>query len=384
MSALSAVEEKMVRCMKCGLCRAACPIYKETGVESNLARGRVRLVKAVLRRELPITPNLVSKIYMCLLCRQCVTACPSGVDVDTIMKAAREEFAQGGFAPGAMETLAKSIDEFKNITGEANESRRLWTEGESWAERVAAQAQGAEALYFVGCVAALFPQVYDIPRAVASLLDSGGVRFATAQGDEWCCGFPLLVGGMPGRARQLARRNVAAVRETGVKALVAACPSCYHTWKTGYPELLGEDLGFKVLHSSEALLELVESGRLKPAAVEMTVTYHDPCDLGRKSGVYDPPRNLLKSIPGIDLVEMKATRDATVCCGGGGNMEMNFPDMVQALAKKKVQEVLSTGASVVATSCQQCKRTIQGSARKDKAKLRVLDVSEILARAVSG
>jgi len=381
---IKAVEEKIVRCMKCGLCRAACPIYKETGIESNLARGRVRLIKAVLRGEIPLTPNLASKIYLCLLCRQCVTACPSGVEVDAIVKAAREEFAAKGVAPQTMVALARSVEQNKNITGESNASRTLWTEGEAWVERAVAAYEGAEVVYFVGCVASLFPQVYGIPRAVAALLDAAGLRFATLQGEEWCCGFPLLVGGMPSRAAELARHNVEVIRRVGAGTLVASCPSCYHTWKFDYPEILGEDLGFRVLHSSEILGELVETGRLRPNPVEMAVTYHDPCDLGRKSGVYEPPRDLLKAIPGIELREMKANRDATVCCGGGGNMEANFPEMVQALARKKVSEISTTGASAVVSSCQQCKRTIGAAVKRVKARLKVLDIAEVLLDSVTG
>ncbi|MGE5485093.1 MAG: (Fe-S)-binding protein [Ignavibacteriales bacterium] len=383
-SPLASIEEKLVRCMKCGLCRAACPIYKETGIESNLARGRLRLIKGVLRKEIPLTRSLASRIFLCLLCKQCVTACPSGIEVDTIIKAAREEFAGGGFAPETMLALSRAVLDQKNITGEPNANRDLWSEGEAWTERAARRRQGAEVVFFTGCVSSMFPQVYGIPRAVAQLLDAAGVEFATLGGEEWCCGFPLIIGGMPGAAAGIATANVEAMRKIGAKKLVAACPSCFHTWKFDYPELLGGDLGFEVVHSSEMLLELVERGRIRPGPWEAVATYHDPCDLGRKSGVYDPPRRLLKSIPGIDLREMKASRDATVCCGGGGNMEANFPEMVHALAGKKVAELAATGASLVASSCQQCKRTIQGAVKREKARLKVLDVSEVLVKSLGG
>src|SRR5512135_634386 len=150
------------------------------------------------------------------------------------------------------------------------------------------------------------------------IMERAGLSFTTLGGDEWCCGFPLQIAGMGQHAQAVARHNVEAVRALGARRLVATCPSCYHTWAHEYSRMLDEPLGFEVLHATELLAELVEAGKIELHSLEQVATYHDPCDLGRTSGIYDAPRRIIQAIPGIKFVEMADNREMSLCCGGGG------------------------------------------------------------------
>jgi heterodisulfide reductase subunit D len=163
----------------------------------------------------------------------------------------------------------------------------------------------------------------------------------------------------------------------GAKTIVFACPSCYHTWKES------TKLDMELMHSTQFLERLIHEGKIAfKKEYPKTVTYHDPCDLGRNSGVYEAPRAVLKQVPGLKLVDLEGNRQLTVCCGGGGDLEMIDPELSAAIARRKVDEIQRTGADEVVTSCQQCVRTISGYARKQKIKLKVKDIVEVVWEAM--
>jgi len=181
----------------------------------------------------------------------------------------------------------------------------------------------------------------------------------------------------------LARHNVEAVRELGARRLVATCPSCYHTWAHEYPRILDEPLGFEVLHSTELLADLVQEDKIRLGRIEQKVTYHDPCDLGRTSGIYDAPRDVLKAIPGLEFVEMADIREMSLCCGGGGDAEMADAELTASVARRRIQQAQDTGAQVVVSACQQCVRTLAESARKNKIRLKAMDISELVLQSMT-
>jgi Fe-S oxidoreductase len=239
----------------------------------------------------------------------------------------------------------------------------------------------ADVVYFVGCVGSFYPRTYSIPQAVVQIMDRAEVEFTTLGGDEWCCGYPLYVAGMRDRMVELAQHNMERVRAVGAKRVICSCPSCYYAWSHLYPEMTdGEGLEF--LHATEFLAELLDGNGLALGSVEEVVTYHDPCDLGRKSGVYDAPREVLGAIPGLELREMSMNREAALCCGGGGDVETADPDVPVQVATQRMAQVEATEAKYVASACQQCKRTLQEGARKNRIRVRAVDVVELLWRSV--
>jgi len=238
-------------------------------------------------------------------------------------------------------------------------------------------------VYFVGCVGAFFPISYSIPQAFVQILEAAGVEYGLLGGEEWCCGYPALLSGNVELAHELAQHNVDAIRRLGARRVVMTCPSCYHIFTHTYRELLGQAMeDIEVLHESELLEKLIAEKRLPLGRLDMTVTYHDPCDLGRKSGLFEPPRRVLQAIPGLKLVEMASNRADSLCCGGGGNVETNSPDLVEQMSARRLAQVQVAGAQTIVTACQQCKRTLLGAARREKARIRTVDLSEIVLKSV--
>jgi Fe-S oxidoreductase len=242
--------------------------------------------------------------------------------------------------------------------------------------------EGAETVYFAGCVGFLYPRVYSVPQSFVQILERAGESFTTLGGEEWCCGFPLEIAGMGKSAHELTRHNVQALRASGARRLVTTCSSCYHTWAHEYPSLLGEPLGVEVLHATELLAEMIAGGRIELRGFPQPVTYHDPCDLGRTSGIYDEPRRIIQAIPGIQFAEMSENRDMALCCGGGGDAEMADAQLTAAVAKRRIEQAQETGAKVVISACQQCNRTLAEAARKNRIRVRAMDITELVWRAM--
>jgi Fe-S oxidoreductase len=289
-----------------------------------------------------------------------------------------------GRYPQQFDTLREMVTSRYNISGDDNEQRLIWSEN---LEETPAGVRGkktAETVYFVGCTPSFYPQTYGIPQAAVTVMERAGLDFALLGSEEWCCGYPLIIAGMGDAVTELVKHNVEAVRAMGARRLVAGCPSCYHTWLHQYPQIIGQPLGFEVLHMAHLLEELLAQDRLRLGEFSRSVTYHDPCDLGRNSGIYEAPRNVIRSVPGLTLVEMEENRQYALCCGGGGDVAMCNQPLVEAVARRRLQQALDTGAQVLLSACQQCKRTLMTAARQEKARMQVLDVVELIARVTEG
>ena len=318
--------------------------------------------------------------YDCTLCGRCNVICPVNIETRSLWIAMRETLVDQGVYPEVLDNLREAVTTYHNISGDSNEDRLIWSQNMPEVPEGVGSRKQAEVVYFVGCVVSFYPRSYSIPQSLVEILDRVGVDFMAMGGEEWCCGFPLIIAGMGDAAIESVRHNVGTVRETGATRLVTACPSCYHTWKHDYPHIIGEPLGFEVLHATEMLEEVATEGRLQLEPLEQTVTYHDPCDLGRASGIYDAPRNLIRAVPGLHFMEMAYHHAYSHCCGGGGDVEMADPDLVAEVARRRIEEVKETGAQVLLSACQQCERTLAGAVRQERNRVRVMDVIELVAR----
>jgi heterodisulfide reductase subunit D len=378
-----ATEEDYLRCIRCGLCSYTCPTYRVLLTQAQSPRGRVALLRAASQDDAEISENLADKIYSCTLCGACAQVCPSGVAVDDLLVHAREELAERDLLPSGLARLSQSLKDAHNISGEDNASRLIWAQNLQ-SVPAGVRKEQADVVYFVGCVSSFFPRSYSIPQATVQILEAAQVDYALLGGGEWCCGFPLLVNGSWSDATETVLHNVRRVRAMGANQVVFTCPSCYHLWKTEYPAIAGAAMGgLAIRHISELLVDLIQDGSLPLQPVDEVVTYHDPCDLGRKSGVIEAPRRVLRAIPGLSLVEMSDTRENSLCCGGGGNLETYDPALLAAAARRRLAQAQRTRAHTVVSACQQCERTLANAARQQGVKLRVMDLTEIVWKSVA-
>ncbi len=372
-------------CAQCGYCRTVCPVFDVLGWETTAPRGKIAVAKNLGlgnggMKEIP--EELIRRLYQCTLCGSCKEVCPTGIDTRQLWLDLREMVNETAAASAAFDRVSQCIADECNITCEGGSARMLWTERLDRVPEGLVGQHGAEWLYFPGCVGSLFPMVNSIPRAFVQTLARAGLSFTMLGKDECCCGFPLLAAGKKEQARQTALLNLARARALGVKKIVTTCPSCYHIWKEEYPKLTGESMPFEVYHSTELLAELIAAGAFPLYHSDGPVTYHDPCDLGRTSGIFDEPRLILSNIEGLQLTEMAHHHEDSVCCGGGGNLEMVDSELVSQIGRRKMALVADTGAQTVVSACQQCKRTMTGAARSTKSRVRVKDVTEVVWDAI--
>jgi len=373
-SFLEAVDplEKLRRCIQCGTCSATCP----TAYAMDYSPRQVwRMVQLGLKDEVLNS----STFWLCTTCKACQVRCPRGIDLMDAMISLKEyAFDRDVNVPDGMKVFGDTIATSYNISADDNKNRQIWSQNLAHVPRgVKPRRRKAEVLYFIGCVSSFYPRAYSIPQALVQIMEQVDVEFTTLGGDEWCCGYPLHIAGMGDHMAELAQHNVQKARAVGVKKVVFTCPSCYYAWAHLYPEFVDVS-GIQLQHASEYLAELLAGDEIALGPVDEMVTYHDPCDLGRKSGVYDAPREVLARIPGLEFREMSANRENALCCGGGGDVEVADQDVTIGVAGKRLAQVQDTGAKYVLSACQQCKRTLQEGARLNKIRVRAMDLTELV------
>jgi heterodisulfide reductase subunit D len=382
-------------CTRCGECIDWCPTFTEKPERDAITPLRkIEAVRSFVGRQHGLRARLFGPrpldtealrthsagTYDCTLCGQCSVVCPVHIDTRSLWIAMRETLVDQGVYPRVFDDLRKMVTGQYNLSGDPNEDRLIWSENLPQVPEGVKERRQADTVYFVGCVASFYPQSYSVPQSLVEIFERAEVDFLTLGEEEWCCGFPLIIAGMGDAALESVGHNVEAVRGAGAKRLVAACPSCYHTWKHDYPRVLGEPLGFEVLHATEMLETIIREGRIQLEPFKRPVTYHDPCDLGRTSGVYEAPRNVIHAIPDIPFTEMEHNREYSLCCGGGGDVEMADADLTDAVGRRRIREAEATEAKVILSACQQCKRSLAVAARRERTRMRVMDIAELVAR----
>ncbi|MCX5861883.1 MAG: FAD-binding protein [Deltaproteobacteria bacterium] len=375
---LDYVDNEILACIQCGFCRAGCPTFAETTLESLNAKGRVTLAFQMLTGSLEPSEDLAKRLYQCMLCLNCRSVCPAQVKVSDIIRAARERLVEKGYLPEAFKpALASMLDAANPLL--ASKEKRADSYPSDYKKAVPGQTQ---AILHLGCVTS-FQDVKIIP-AIMEILDKAGVDYGALGQDETCCGYlAYLVGDMDTfrKAMDVYTQRMAQYKP---KQLVTTCAGCLKTFRDLYSHYGGGN-GYEVLHSVELLEQLISEGRVKfkEDGTSLKVVYHDPCDMGRHMGVYEPPRNVLKAIPGVELLEFPQNRTLAKCCGGGGGMKGFDNDMAGDIGYKRLLSAIDLGADVLVSACPSCKGTFNQAAaraRKDKkGKIRVMDVTELVA-----
>jgi glycolate oxidase len=311
-----------------------------------------------------------------MMCLNCKFTCPAQVNVAAIVQAARQRLVRQGYLPEVFKKLMNDMLEMGNPYAQPRDTRV-----DSYPAGFVVKEK-AQTLLHLGCSAS-YQDVKIIP-SVMKILGAAGIDFTTLGKEENCCGYlAYLVGDMDTFAK-LAAGNLEQFKATGCQSLLTTCAGCHKTFGDLYPHK-----GFKGDYQAEHVVtlmdRLINEGRLKfkDQAEALKVIYHDPCDLGRHLGIYEPPRNVIKALPGVELMEFAQNRALAKCCGGGGGVKAFDNQLGGDIAFERIKQAIALGAEAVVSACPSCKNSLNQAAsraRKEKVgKIKVLDITELVA-----
>jgi glycolate oxidase len=374
------LDNEIMACIMCGFCRAGCPTYGETSLESTNARGRVILSYHLLTGRLEPSKELAERFYRCTMCLNCNAVCPAGVMVSDIVQSARTRLTEAGFLPPVHQMLMQSIEGKGNPFGEVAEKRM-----DIYPKDFKAKEKAPILLYF-GCVAS-YQDINIIPNTL-EIMKKANVNSTTLGIEESCCGYISYLVGDQNEFQRCIEKNVSLFKKMGLKEIVTTCAGCYRTFKNLYPKFGGEMGNIQVFHAVEYFDKLIRDGQITfKDGTRMKIAYHDPCDLGRHMNVYDPPRNVIKAIKSVELVEFPLNRNLAKCCGGGGGIKAYDTEMSLEIGYKRIQQAVSAGADVVVSACPACKSNLQLAAarlrKEKKGRIKVMDITELVAEALA-
>jgi glycolate oxidase subunit GlcD len=377
------IDNEVLACIHCGFCRLGCPTFSVTQREGRNARGRNALAYYLMNGTVEVSSDLAEAFYSCTTCQTCTYFCPAQIKVNEIVESVRRKIYQEGLVPAAVLGVRDNILKTGNVFASAKNDRvQIYPQALKEKALSGQLKPRAETLLFMGCV----PSYLDmkmVPSLIAPL-DAARVDYTTLAMEENCCGFPLFLMGSDGFSSH-AEQVMEKIRETGAKELVTPCAGCYKTFKKIYPKV--GDLGLEVYHSVTYLEKLVKEGRITfNKDLGARVTYHDPCDLGRAFKLFEEPRNILKGIPGLDFVEMARNRLQARCCGAGGGVQANNPEMAVAMGAERVRDALAVGAEIIVSGCAACKDNLKKGAKAipkgERGKIKIMDITELVANAM--
>jgi len=412
----------MEMCCRCSACKFVpmqrvagfkfanvCPSISRYNFHSYSGGGRLNIGSAMLKNGFNYTPRLLDIVYNCQMCGACGVSCNYAMDMEVMepLYEFRIKCVEDGKTHPALDKVITGLRKHGSMVP-AKGKRGDWATGLDLKD---ATREKVDVLYHVGCLTSYDRNLQRLAKATAKILQKAGVDFGIAGDAETSSGGRAYQMGYKEDSLNQARKNMALIRQAGVKTVVTASAEAYHAFKVLYDKfnLKGS---LKVLHISEYIDQLFKDGKLKPRKkVDLTVTYHDPCHLGRlgepwihwqgkkipgdrfvfdppkvyrrgTQGVYEAPRNVLKSIAGIRLTEMTRIREYAWCCGAGGGVSESNPEFAQWTARERIAEAESTGADAMVTACPWCEKTFSEAIEATGSHLKVYDIVELVEQAI--
>jgi Fe-S oxidoreductase len=357
--------EALKTCYQCGLCTATCPW--------NLVRSFL-IRRLIHESQIGLLELESDDVWLCATCGMCVERCPRGVEIIDIFTAMRRIGTQWGVIPKALKGAIGSLRTLGNPWGEAKEKRANWAKDCG----VKTFTPGTGLLYYPCCTPAYDRRARRIALATVSIIQKAGVDFGILGPEENCCGESVRKVGEEDLFQSLAHANIETFKRHDVKKILVSSPHCYHTFKNEYPALGGN---FEVVHITQLLAEFIEQGRIQSTqSLKKRVTYHDPCYLGRHNKIYEEPRRVLNSIPGLELIELPDSREDSLCCGGGGGRIWMETKKEERFSDIRIQQALDVGAEVLAICCPYCMLNFDDSllTMQKEDVLEIKDISEIV------
>lgn len=407
-------------CMRCSCCKFtdpyaptrsetlySCPSIHKYNFHAFSGGGKYSVAFSINEGHTDINETTADIAYKCTLCGACDTICKSNFKymdpMDNIL-ALRMDCVEAGQTLKPHEEMIASLKENGNMLCADRAGRIAWEDKTPVKQLV--KKETGKYFFHAGCLYGYDESLQERLVGMVNLLCEAGVDLITAGVSETCCGSKALQLGFIEEGKAAARALKTKLEKAEAKVLVTPCAHCYSAFKYYYPKF-GIDLGVEIMHVTEVFDSLIADGAIKPGATEVgTVTYHDPCNLGRKSeppkpdfdgdkrerpmaltrtgelGIFDEPRNVITAIPGVELVEMERKRQYSYCCGNGAGVAEANPDLVEFAGKQRIQEAGFTGADTLVTACPWCERSLRDAAEKEGMDLQVMDVADLVIKSV--
>ncbi len=369
------------KCIRCGLCLTKCPVIFTTARESF--PGPKTIAGDLPRPSHEFTVN-EDIIFYCTICGACAEICPADIPVDLITREIRRSLIESGRIAVTLRDALESAFKHGNPWGGLRSKRSEWAEG--LGVKDISKGEKAELLYFVGCTASYDTRVQEVARSLVKIFKAADLDFGILGDEEICCGEPVNWIGEEGLFEELAEKNIELFNKYGIKKIVTTSPHCYITFQEDYPsiaEKLGLEFEIEVKHYTQLLAELLQQGKITfSKKVDALVTYQDPCSLGRRSKIFDEPREVLRAIPGLELAEMERTREESYCCGGGGGRIFLETEVKERLSMERVKEASKLDPDVMATACPFCLLQFDDAVKVAGEDIEVKDVAELVAEAL--
>ena len=387
-------------CTRCGRCQDHCPAFltekplspktlildlKEHLRERGPKVFQAKAKKTALDPMPPIIGNIIDEdvLWACTTCRNCMEHCPVYVEhVDKIIDLRRYQVLMESKFPEELMEAFRGLEKNSNPWGLSYEARSDWVEELNVPFMSEISGEHVDYLFFVGCIRSYDDRNKKVAMAMVRILNHLGIKFAILGMEEGCCGDPARRVGNEYLYQTLAQTNIETLNRYKVKRILTTCPHCYNTLRNEYPQL---GYNAEVIHHAKFLQDQIQAGRLKlDHEVAQTLTFHDPCYLGRYSDMYDPPRRVLQAIPSLEIREMKRSRNKSLCCGAGGGWMWMDEKIGKRINIQRLEDALSTEAGWIATACPFCV-TMFDDAIKSKdmeGRLKIWDIAEIVEQSL--
>ena len=376
-------------CARCGECQVWCPVYAQDKRECATARGKLASLRCIVNGS-PLQAEeqkeFLEGLYECSACGQCHVVCPVRIATPELWEQARLSLSIAGIPqPESQIKQLAIIKDFNNSYGKPQQERGLWAQRAWEAGFLKAplprwKEKRTPVLYFAGCAASFDPDMQSVAVQSARLMQEAGVEFSILGSDEPCCISKLRRMGDADFTRE-AQKRIDMFNEQEITTIVVSCAGCYKGFHSDYKRLWHG--ATQVLHLTEFLEQLIREGRLRlEREVPLVVTYHDPCHLGRHNRIYDPPRRILKAVPGLKLAEMPRHGAFSACCGMGGGLKTVNHEIQHKMGAARILEAESIGAQAVVTPCQTCCQGLLHGVEKAASAMKVHHLNEILIRSV--
>ncbi|MFX1410787.1 MAG: (Fe-S)-binding protein [Promethearchaeota archaeon] len=368
-------------CQQCLTCSGYCTIATSfNGIETWSSKGRMLISRGIMKGELTLSDKVVDILYNCTKCGLCFAQCFQDLEFHEAILYLRHIIAEKNLVPQVFHEAANNIFEYGDPSAMPTNRRLSRIKNISELNL----PEKSDTLCWLGCtVATRTPKTAE---AFINILNHINTEFTMLGTKEGCCGYVLISSGLWEEAKKVAVEVIERVEQTNAKTLITPCSGCYYTFTRLYPEILGFNMPCKVLHTSQYIENMLKEGKLKLKPLNINITYHDPCSLGRHCKVYNAPRNVLKAIPNLNLIEMPLNKNYARCCGGGGGLWTfnNQVSMESAYTRLK-EDLIPKNVKLLTTACPLCQLNFRFASRMKnfpKNSMQIYDITEIIESAI--